>query len=149
MKKSVVLGLALTGMVLGYSPQSFSEVYSLRGASELDAASNEVINKRWQSDREPMSRDYIQQPPLVPHTINGYTINTKFNKCLTCHSWANYRKAAATKVSQTHFEDRDGGIRANISARRYFCTQCHVPQVNAKPLVENTFEPLYSVKHQN
>jgi cytochrome c-type protein NapB len=144
-----VLSLAVVGFLIGYSPQSFSEIFSLRGATDLDEMSNEVINKRWQSDREPMSRDYVQQPPMVPHTINGYTINRNFNKCLTCHSWANYRKAAATKVSQTHFEDRDGGVLANISARRYFCTQCHVPQVDTKPLVENTFEPLFSVKHKD
>ncbi|MCB1961304.1 MAG: nitrate reductase cytochrome c-type subunit, partial [Rhodocyclaceae bacterium] len=29
---------------------------------------------------------------------------------------------------------------SNISPRRYFCNQCHVPQFDAKPLVENTFK---------
>jgi cytochrome c-type protein NapB len=35
---------------------------------------------------------------------------------------------------------------ANVSARRYFCVQCHVPQTNAKPLVENTFQPVEALK---
>jgi cytochrome c-type protein NapB len=90
-------------------------------------------------------RDYVQQPPLIPHKIDGYIINTKSNKCLTCHSWKNYREAGATKISQTHFENREHSVLANVSARRYFCTQCHVPQVNAKPLVANTFKPVTAI----
>ena len=64
----------------------------------------------WQEDKEPIKRDYVQQPPLVPHSIEGYKVNLKFNKCLTCHSWANYKQAKATKISQTHFEDREGEV---------------------------------------
>ena len=36
--------------------------------------------------------------------------------------------------------DRDGNFLAEISPRRYFCEQCHVAQVDARPLVENRFE---------
>ena len=36
--------------------------------------------------------------------------------------------------------DRDGNVRGDVSPRRYFCTQCHVPQDEVKPLVENRFE---------
>ena len=97
-------------------------------------------------DRAPIPRDYVQQPPLIPHDITGYQINIKFNKCLTCHSWANYKEANATKISQTHFEDRDSNVLANVSARRYFCTQCHVSQVEARPLVENTFQPVEAIR---
>ena len=123
------------------------EVQSLRGANSLDEDSRTPDIMNYQKDREPIERDYVQQPPLIPHKIKGYKINVKFNKCLTCHSWANYRKARATKVSQTHFSDRQNNVLANIAPRRYFCTQCHVPQVNSKPLVENTFEPLEAVRH--
>jgi cytochrome c-type protein NapB len=38
-------------------------------------------------------------------------------------------------VSVSHYMDRDGNFLAEISPRRYFCEQCHVPQVDAKPLV--------------
>jgi len=91
-------------------------------------------------------RDYLQQPPLIPHQIDGYIVNLKHNKCLSCHSWQNYKNHNATKISQTHFESRDGGISSNVSARRYFCQQCHVPQVDARPLVENTFNPVNAMK---
>lgn len=120
-------------------------VASLRGYTALDEDSKVPVQKNWQRDRDPIVRDYVQQPPLIPHKTKGYKINLKFNKCLTCHSWANYKEAGATKISQTHFEDRDKNVLANVSARRYFCTQCHVPQVDAAPLVENTFLPIQAI----
>ena len=124
-----------------------ADVLSERGDHALDAASEKAEPKRWQTDRDPIPRDYVQQPPLIPHKTDGYVINLKSNKCLTCHSWANYKKSGATKVSQTHFSDRDGNVLSNISSRRYFCTQCHVPQVDARPLVENTFKPVEAIKN--
>ena len=42
-------------------------------------------------------------------------------------------------VSITHFMNRDNQFLASVTPRRYFCTQCHVPQSDAKDLVENTF----------
>lgn len=121
---------------------------SLRGYVPLDEDSNAPNPKRWQPDREPIARDYVQQPPLIPHSIERYQINRKFNKCLTCHSWSNYRASGATKISQTHFADRDRNVHANVAARRYFCTQCHVSQVDANPLVDNTFEAVPTIRQR-
>lgn len=149
MKKQMVLGLGMAlSMLISLPAAQAQGVSSLRGANELDAPSNRVEPKKWQADREPIQRDYVQQPPLVPHSIEGYKVNLKFNKCLTCHSWANYKEAGATKISQTHFEDRTGDVHANVAARRYFCTQCHVPQADAQPLVENTFQPVETIKRR-
>ena len=117
-----------------------------RVVNPLDDAPKKPAVLKVQDDREPITRDYVQQPPLIPHHIKGYKINKKFNKCLTCHSWSNYKDAGATKISQTHFSDRENNVLSNIAPRRYFCTQCHVPQVNAPPLVENTFDPLQTIK---
>jgi len=128
--------------LLYFSTIDAEELESLRGSIGV-AEINELPElKLYQRDREPIVRDYVQQPPLIPHKINNYQINLKFNKCLSCHSWANYRKSRATKISQTHFADRDRSVSSNVAARRYFCTQCHVPQVNAVPLIDNYFEPL-------
>ena len=147
MKKYVTLFI-VTMTMLTTIPIAVAEdgIRTLRGIKALDSQSADPKVKTWQADQEPIDRDYVHQPPLVPHTTQGYKINLKFNKCLTCHSWANYKKAGATKISQTHFSDRDGNDLANISARRYFCTQCHVPQVDAKPLVENTFKPIKAIR---
>lgn len=140
MKKMLLLCVAFL-----VSSVAAQETVSLRGMAALDAPSVEAEIRRYQKDGEPFARDYIQQPPLIPHQIRDYQVDLNTNKCLQCHSWKNYRKAGATKVSQTHFEDRDRQVLANVSPRRYFCTQCHVPQANVKPLVRNLFQPVTAV----
>lgn len=141
-KKVTVLALALTIVAYGSPLFSQQEVKSLRGATPIEATSATPDSKRWEPDSRPLDRDFIQQPPLIPHSTKGYQINLKFNKCLTCHSWANHKESGATKISQTHFTNRDGSELANVSASRYFCTQCHVPQRDVEPLVENEFVPV-------
>ena len=41
------------------------------------------------------------------------------------------------KGSKVHKDSSD------IAPQRYNCTQCHVPQANVKPLVDNKFKPDY------
>ena len=139
--KPVVL-LILATVILTSSGTLFSQedLKSLRGINPVEDVSMNPDSKRWEPDRAPIARDFIQQPPLIPHDTKGYQINLKFNKCLTCHSWANYEESGATKISQTHFVNSEGVEMANVNARRYFCTQCHVPQRDVSPLVDNEFE---------
>ena len=85
-------------------------------------------------------RNYPEQPPVIPHKIRGYQIDRNSNKCLTCHSRKQATEAGAPMVSVTHYMDRGGQVRAFVTARRFFCNQCHVPQMDVKPLVRNTFE---------
>jgi cytochrome c-type protein NapB len=145
MKHETVFGIALTlgSLALASSGWAAVPLLSERGdmpvAEEFEQAPQ---LHQYQKDGLPIERNYLLQPPLIPHQIEGYTVTPKFNKCMSCHSWTKYKEANATKISQTHFESRDGIVLANISARRYFCVQCHVPQTNARPLVENTFEPV-------
>ena len=146
MIKSLLKCLAVVAALAPLAPAGAEPMGSLRGDAAPDTGSADPKFLRWQRDRRPIPRDYVQQPPLIPHTIEGYKINVKFNKCLTCHSWANYQEKNATKISQTHFSDRSGRDLANVAARRYFCTQCHVPQVDAKPLVENEFKPVTAIR---
>ncbi len=134
-----LLLLSAAGLVLA------ENVQSLRGQTDLQEDSQPPEPKQFAKDGEPIARDYVQQPPLIPHKIANYRIDRNSNKCLSCHSWKHYREAGATKISQTHFEDRDKHVLANVSARRYFCTQCHVPQAGAEPLVENTFKPITAI----
>ncbi|WP_297528775.1 nitrate reductase cytochrome c-type subunit [Thiohalobacter sp.] len=149
MNKSLVMAVGLMcGLAAAASGAIAEEITSLRGMRPIDQAPDVPEIKHYRKDGEVLPRDYVQQPPLIPHKIEGYQINLKFNKCMSCHSWANYKEAGATKISQTHFEDREKHVLANISARRYFCTQCHVPQADAKPLVENTFQPIPAISGQ-
>jgi len=148
MKKIIFMSMAISAGIFGLSPYAVAEhVQSLRGELTLEEDSVAPTLKHYQKDEAPMRRDYLQQPPLIPHKIAEYRITIKHNKCLSCHSWTNYKARGATKISQTHFENRDGAVMSNVSALRYFCTQCHVPQVKAPPLVENEFEPVDSMRH--
>ncbi len=140
---SLVLAIGL--LVPSISAFAQDDVRSLRGEVALDEDSVAPEFYNWQPDSDPIPRDFVQQPPLIPHDIRGYTINLRSNKCLSCHSWTNYKAAGATKISQTHFSDRMQNVMADVAARRYFCNQCHVPQMNARPLVQNEFEPLSTI----
>jgi len=112
----------------------------LRGGVPIEQTPEADIYKPMK-DAPPLPRDFVQQPPLIPHTIRDYQITKNFNKCMDCHAWSKTRETGATKVSVTHFKNREGQELSNISPRRYFCNQCHVPQSDAKPLVNNTFKP--------
>ncbi|AFJ47237.1 nitrate reductase cytochrome c-type subunit [Shimwellia blattae] len=93
-------------------------------------------------EQERMPLNYVNQPPLVPHSVEGYQVTTKTNRCLQCHGVASYRTTGAPRISPTHFTDSDGHVLADVAPRRYFCLQCHVPQSETPPIVENTFSPL-------
>jgi len=90
-------------------------------------------------------RNYPEQPPVIPHTIRGYQMDKRFNRCLDCHSRAAAPSAGAPMVSVTHFMDRNFQVRAEVTPGRYFCTQCHVPQTAADALVESDFKPVDQV----
>ncbi|WP_019616684.1 nitrate reductase cytochrome c-type subunit [Psychromonas ossibalaenae] len=121
-------------------------VLSLRGYEQVSDVNKSEDMKRVPRDQQLIDREYIQQPPLIPHSIRGYQVNTNANKCLSCHSFKNAGAMSATKISVTHFETREGETLSDVSPRRYFCLQCHVPQADAKPLVENTFKPVDSLQ---
>lgn len=122
------------------------EVSSLRGLVEISETNKSEPLKRVPRDQQTIDRNYVQQPPLVPHTTRGYQVNLNANKCLSCHSFKNAGEMGATKISVTHFVDREGTTLSDVSPARYFCLQCHVTQADAKPLVGNTFQPVDSLR---
>ena len=84
-------------------------------------------------------RNYPDQPPLIPHAIEGYALDLNANKCLSCHARKFTEQSQAPMISVTHYQDRDGNTLGGVSPRRYFCLSCHVPQTERQPLVPNTF----------
>jgi cytochrome c-type protein NapB len=114
------------------------KLQGLRGGTPVNL-DNPPMASHQERDHAVGDRDFVQQPPLIPHNTQGYQITKNFNKCMDCHAWSKTKASGATKVSVTHFRTREGQELDNISPRRYFCTQCHVPQTDAKVLVDNTF----------
>lgn len=154
MKK--LLTAILTVGIVAFTTSAWSEgsisesnhggVSSLRGDVEVSDVNQSEGLKKNKKDTGLIELNYVMQPPLIPHKIRGYRIDTHSNKCLSCHAWKNAKANKATKVSVTHFFTRDDQVLSDVSPRRYFCLQCHVPQADAVPLIENNFEPVDALK---
>ena len=87
------------------------------------------------TDDKRKMRNYPEQPPIIPHSIDSYQLTLKTNRCLDCHRRQFTEGSGAPMISITHFMDRDSQVLADVTPRRYFCTACHVPQTDAQPLV--------------
>ena len=121
-------------------------------------------------------RSFVNAPPLIPHSVEGLLpITKKNNACLGCHMPNVAKSMGATPIPPSHFTDfrpatkigadgkviKEGKVVANSSdigvvlhkehklyEGRYNCSQCHVPQANAKPLVANNFKPEFKSKEE-
>lgn len=97
------------------------------------------------TDDKRVMRNYPEQPPVIPHSIDNYQLTLRTNRCLDCHRRQYTEASGAPMISITHFMDRDGQVLADVTPRRYFCTECHVQQTDAAPLVPNTFTDILVV----
>jgi cytochrome c-type protein NapB len=120
-------------------------VDSMRGAVPIpDETTPPLLGNPENKDLR-RTRGYSMQPPTIPHRTDSYQIDLNANRCLMCHSRARAEEARAIPIGVTHYMDRDGNVRADVSPRRYFCEQCHVVQMESAPLVANTFEDVDTV----
>lgn len=140
MNKLVLLGLtsALAAMFTSAFATADS-LASLRGTAGITEASLAPLKARVINDKENVERTFEDQPPVIPHKTEKYQVNLRENQCLDCHSKETAKEKDASAVSESHYETRDGQRLNTLAARRFFCEQCHVPQVDAPPLVENAF----------
>lgn len=115
---------------------------SLRGAQPIDDSSRTPESREVMRANEPIPRGFAQQPPLIPHSVSNFRIDREENKCLACHVGSEEKESVGTPISETHYTAADGGTSPRLSGARYFCTQCHVPQTDAPPIVSNEFKPI-------
>ncbi len=141
MKKPFTAAIVATSLLfaMGTMATAAEKLASLRGTHDIEGSSLKVSKKKLISQEGGFERSYKKQPPLIPHKIEKYRITLKNNGCLKCHSKKNHKKEKAPMVGESHFLTRDGKKLDHVSTRRWFCNQCHAPQLNAKPLVENEF----------
>ena len=137
---AVSLIMALPAAVMAQEKFQPVKLQTLRGV-DITASDPAGDGTRYAPDRSALPRDFVQQPPLIPHTIESYIVSKEFNKCMDCHAWSRAAEVKATKISITHFKSREGAEMSSVSPNRYFCNQCHVSQTDAKPLIGNTFKP--------
>ncbi len=134
---SMVTGLFLTTVL---TQSAVADVKSLRGENDLDKAATMYEKKKQKKVEGGIARTWDLQPPSIPHSVEKDRITLRSNTCMKCHSKANYKKEKSPMVGDSHFLDRDGKELEKLSARRYFCNQCHTLQLDTSPLVENTFQ---------
>ena len=141
MKRSVTIVLAAALAALsGWSlAQQVAGVQTLRGAdtAAVDVAPDEkAYAGKKPGLKKPIARTFKEQPPLVPHAVDNFDeITVEENQCLSCHGLDAYKKKNAPKLGDTHLD----AAKKSVTMDRYQCNTCHVPQVDAKPLVDNTF----------
>ena len=150
MRNRVLIWLALAGALLATQAlmptlaqtlaQNAGPVNSLRGEINVDETGPAPANVGQAKPVAGFGRAYRQQPPLIPHRVEGYQVNKDFNKCLSCHAWPQNAQFNAPKVSETHYETRAGERTDDVARSRWFCTQCHVPQAATEELVPNAFK---------
>jgi len=126
--------------------QQAGVVNNLRGPTPLAEESKPAPLPKTVNDDQRRARSFPSQPPVIPHQIDNYQVDARFNKCMDCHGRSRTGESQAPMVSITHYQDRDGEIRQEISPRRYFCTTCHVPQADVRTPVKNTFQDFYDVR---
>ena len=151
MKKYLIALLSVGALLTGVAhaeldnPGGTGGLDSLRGTAQLEDTRPADDFKDFPKDQI-VADSFVYQPPLIPHSIRNYEVSLNANKCLACHSWKNAKDAGATKISVTHYVNREDAVLADMSPRRYFCLQCHVPQTSATPLVENEFKAVDSLQ---
>lgn len=149
MKNLIKIGMLLSALLPVTSSWAVpDEVATMRENTSIDQQKKPgIIPKVINSDIK-QARNYPMQPPVIPHKTRNYEVNLNSNKCMSCHSRQRTEESQAPMVSVTHFMNRDGNFLAEISPRRYFCNQCHVTQLDTKPVVENEFVDMHSVMKQ-
>ena len=140
----LALLLALALPVLAQQPKAALGT-GLRGPTPLEAEGRPAPIAKPINDDVRRARSFPAQPPVIPHQVDNYQVDLRFNKCMDCHGRARTGESRAPMVSVTHYQDRDGNVLQEVAPRRYFCTACHVVQTDAKLPVKNTFVDFYSV----
>jgi len=135
--KKMIFAILLLVFAATCATAGDQEVKSLRGDRDIPAGSSQPVGMDWKPEDSAVGRTFDHQPPLIPHAVTEYSITTAQNDCLDCHG---DKDSGAPKPYKSHYYDRDGRATEGVSSLWYFCTQCHVGQVDAKPLVENTFQ---------
>ncbi|MBL8199306.1 MAG: nitrate reductase cytochrome c-type subunit [Chromatiales bacterium] len=139
---TMIAACALSGWI-AVAKAADEPVQSLRGADtaaqDQAPVEKELLGKR-PGRQELVVRTFAEQPPLIPHALQNFDeITLEDNQCLECHAAENYKSKAAPMIGESHLLSGANVPANSLDHRRWFCTQCHVPQHDATPLVDNDF----------
>jgi cytochrome c-type protein NapB len=143
----ITLAALAAALFASVSGIALAQVNTLRGAQAdtVDKAPQDLQYKgRKPGAQKTIDRTFKEQPPLISHATDNFDeITLEENQCMTCHSAETYKKKSAPKLGDSHMTLVDvpgGGMKKEMNMTRWQCNTCHVGQVDAKPLVDNTFK---------
>ena len=116
-----------------------------------------------------IKRAFQDAPPMVPHDVSDFLpITRENNACVSCHAPDIAPAMGATPIPPSHFLDMRprhlcDGVKfkksidntknetdikrlTHLNQARYNCSQCHAPQSQGNPSVENLFEANFTKK---
>ncbi len=146
MKKTVSIVLAtLVASVIGCATTMAPA--PMRGAdvSAPDRAPDlKVYSEKMPGVGQPnlIARTFVGQPPMVPHTVEKYVpLTMEENACMECHQTEEIRGQKIPQIGTSHFSKtlKTKAGKPALEMTRFQCDSCHVPQVDAKDLVDSRF----------
>lgn len=94
MKKYLALLLiAVTGV-------AFANVEKVPSSAEQGVEAIEPAFHNMPKDEGKLPLSYVNQPPMIPHSIKGYQVTKNTNQCLNCHGVENYRTQVHPALAQ-------------------------------------------------
>ncbi len=116
-----------------------------------------------------IKRAFQDAPPMIPHDVTDFLpITRENNSCISCHAPDIAPAMGATPIPPSHYLDMrprhicdgkkfrksidntknetDVKRLTHLNQARYNCSQCHAPQSQGNPSVENLFEANYTKK---
>ena len=114
-----------------------------------------------------IKRAFQDAPPMIPHDVTDFLpITRESNACVSCHAPDIAPAMGATPIPPSHFLDMRprhicDGVKfkksidvtknetdvkrlTHLNQARYNCSQCHAPQSQGNPSVENLFEAKFT-----
>lgn len=154
MKRFAYLGAVLAAMLLAGCAQPGAKGSSAMSEEELGLRSTPLYNEAVllnqpleYSDAAPGSgakieRSFENAPPMIPHSVDGLLpIKADNNTCIGCHLPEMASAVGAVSIPASHMHDlrNDKDLHGQLSNARFNCSQCHAPQVDRDPAVQNRF----------
>jgi cytochrome c-type protein NapB len=145
--------LTTLGLMIAVTGPAYSEAIDElnMGLSKTSVFDTPTPTAATYSDAKPGKNEWLPRawegaPPQIPHRTEMYLpVVVADNQCLDCHDKPKYIDKPKnmdrtiknkSPMSRPHYTDK---TLETVAGAYFNCTQCHVPQSNAAPLVDSTF----------
>jgi cytochrome c-type protein NapB len=146
--------LATLGLIFGITGTAFGDAVDElnMGLSKTSVFDTPTPTSYEYSNAKPGKNEWLPRawegaPPQIPHRVEMYLpVVAADNQCLDCHDTPKYigkpknMDRTVKNKSPMSADHYTSDALDTVAGARFNCTQCHVPQSNAAPLVDNTYQ---------